>query len=172
MCSCIFVLVILSLPQQGNTPGRHWFARGSFFPVWGRCNFLILLLSADLNAVLPQSSQVVTAYLHLHVASESFYLSCLYFRICNPPTLISKGNRQPSFQGRCMQGRGRQRLLSIYYYCFYFVVFYLESWYNEVSSTRWVITPVCYQLLYAFSNGITILLFNFFFLLTWKFGPT
>ena len=82
--------------KQGNTPGGHWFARRSFFPVWGRCNFLILLLSADLNAVLPQPSQVVTAHSVPHVASEPLYLSCLYCCICNPPTLIGKGDRQPS----------------------------------------------------------------------------
>ena len=76
--------------RQGNTPGWHWLARRSFFPVWGRCNFLIPLLSADLSAVLPQPSQVVTAHLALHVASGSFYLSCLYFRICSPPTLIGR----------------------------------------------------------------------------------
>ena len=82
--------------RQGNTASGHWFARRSFFPVWGRCNFLILLLSADLNAVLPQPSRVVTAHLAPHVASEWFYLSCLYFCICSPPTLIGKGRRQLS----------------------------------------------------------------------------
>ena len=82
--------------RQGNTASGHWFARRSFFPVWGKCNFLILLLSADLNAVLPQPSRVVTAHSAPHVASESFYLSCLYFCICSPPILIGKGSRQLS----------------------------------------------------------------------------
>ena len=70
--------------RQGNTPGGHWFVRRSFFPVWGRCNFLILLLSTDLTAVLPQPSQVLAAHLTPHIASESFYLSCLCFCICTP----------------------------------------------------------------------------------------
>lgn len=82
--------------RQGNTPGGHWFARRSFFPVWGRCNFLILLLSAGLNALLPQPSQLVTTHLAPYVASEAFYLLRLYFRICSPPTLFGKENRQPS----------------------------------------------------------------------------
>ena len=81
--------------RQGNTPGGHWFVRRNFFPVWGRCNFLILLLSADLTAVLPQLSQVVAAHLTLHMALESFYLSCLYFRICSFTTVTIKGGRQP-----------------------------------------------------------------------------
>ena len=81
--------------RQGNTPGGHWFVCRSFFPLWGRCNFLIQLLCADLIAVLPQPSKAVTAHLTPHVAWESHYLSCLYFRICSPPTIISKGNRQP-----------------------------------------------------------------------------
>ena len=54
------------------------------------------MLSADLSAVLTQLIQVVAAHLAQHVASESFYLSFLYFRICSPPTLTGKGNRQPS----------------------------------------------------------------------------
>ena len=82
--------------RQDNTFDEHWFAHPSFFTVWGRCNFLILLLSADLNAVLPQPSQVVTAHSAPHVASEPFYLSCLYCCICNLPTLIGKGDRRPS----------------------------------------------------------------------------
>ena len=135
--------------RQGNAPGGYWFVRRSFFPVWGTYNFLILLLSADLNAVLLQPSQVVTAHSAPHVASESFYLSCLYFCICSPPTLISKGTggsvTSQSLLSRCMQQRGRQGLFSIYY-CFYFVVFYLESWYKVVSSSRWGNTAVCYQL--------------------------
>ena len=136
--------------RQGNAPGGYWFVRRSFFPVWGTYNFLILLLSADLNAVLLQPSQVVTAHSAPHVASESFYLSCLYFCICSPPTLINKGTggsvTSQSLLSRCMQQRGRQGLFSIYYYCFYFVVFYLESWYKVVSSSRWGNTAVCYQL--------------------------
>ena len=81
---------------QGSISGGYWFACRSFFPAWDGCNFLILLLRVDLNAVLPQPSQVVTAHSAPHVASESFYLSCLYFYICSPLTLIGKGNRRPS----------------------------------------------------------------------------
>ena len=82
--------------RHGNIHGGHWFARRSFFSVWGWCNFLILLLSADLNAVLLQPSQVVRAHSAPHVAWESSYLSCLYFCICSPPTLIGRGSRRPS----------------------------------------------------------------------------
>ena len=84
--------------RQGNTPVGHWFVRCSFFPVWGRCNFLILLLNTDLKAVLPQPSQVVTACLAPHIASESSYLSWLYFRICtlSPSSARETGSRLAS----------------------------------------------------------------------------
>ena len=57
--------------RQGNTSGRHWFVRRSFFPVWGRCTFLILLLSADLTAVPSQStpgSSNIKIYDHIFLA--------------------------------------------------------------------------------------------------------
>ena len=136
--------------RQGNTPVGHWFVRCSFFPVWGRCNFLILLLNTDLKAVLPQPSQVVTACLAPHIASESSYLSWLYFRICtlSPSSARETESRLASYSlsSHCMQGHGKQGLFSIYYYRFYFVVFYLESWYNTISSSGWANTPVRYQL--------------------------
>ena len=131
--------------RQGNTPGGHLFVRRSFFPVWGRCNFLILLLTADLTAVLPQPSQVVAAHLTPHMALESFYLSCLYFRICSFPTVTIKGDRQPSGLlapvGACRSaaGNGYSLLLLLlflfcsflfgewqewcYYFFFYFIFF-------------------------------------------------
>ena len=127
MCSCIFILVILYPPQTGYTPGGHWFARRSFFPVWGRCNFLILLLSADLSVVLPQPHKVVTSHWSPHVASGSFYLSCLYFCVCRPPTLIGKGKLGPSDQlvsPQPLHCRGAaDKSCSVFIISFYFVVF-------------------------------------------------
>ena len=79
------------IPTSDSIHGGHWFARCSSFPVWFRWNFLILLLSVDLNAALPQPSQVAIAHLAPHVASGSFYLSCLYFCVFSPPALIGVG---------------------------------------------------------------------------------
>ena len=76
---------------QSNTPDGHWFAHSSFFSVWGRCNFLILL-----------PGQVVAAHLAPHVtwappvAWGSFYLSCLYFCVCGAPFLIGGWDQRPS----------------------------------------------------------------------------
>ena len=137
--------------RQGNTASGHWFARRSFFPVWGRCNFLILLLSADLNAVLPQPSQVIAVHLASHVASEWFCLSCFYFRICSPPTIIDEGkpaavgppNLSPAAACRGAADRGCSLFIIIVFILWFF---YLESWYNVVSSPRWGNTRVFYQL--------------------------
>ena len=57
--------------RHGNTPGGHWLARCSFFLAWGRCNFLSLLLSADLSAELQKPKQVVAAPA-LNIVSGSF----------------------------------------------------------------------------------------------------
>ena len=137
--------------RQGNTLGGHWFVRRSFFPVWGRSNFLILLLSADLTAVLPQPSQVVASHLTPPIASKSFYLSCLHSRICSSPTVISKGDRQPSelvVSHQLVQAGARQVMVVLNYY-YYYLVFYLES----------------------FRSGITTLTFILFSLEMRKFGP-
>ena len=83
------------IPTSDSIHGGHWFARRSSFPVWFRWNFLILLLSVDLSAILSQPSQVATAHLAPHVAPGSFYLSCLYFCVWGPPTLIGGGGRRP-----------------------------------------------------------------------------
>ena len=125
--------------RQGNTPGGHWFVRRSFFPVWGRCNFLILLLSADLTAILPQPSQVVAAHLTPPMASESFYLSCLYFRICSSPTVISKGDWQPSellASPQLVHAGERQVMVVLYYY--YFVIFYLKSFRSGITTLYFI----------------------------------
>ena len=136
--------------RQGNTPNGHWFVRRSFFPVWGRSNFLILLLSADLTAVLPQPGQVVVAHLTPPIASKSFYLSCLHFRMCSSPTAISKRDRQPSeliVSHQLVQAGARQVMVVLNYY--YYLVFYLEN----------------------FRSGITTLTFILFSLEMLKFGP-
>ena len=129
--------------RQGNTPGGHWFVLRSFFPVWGRCNFLILLLSADLTAVVPQPSQVVAAHLTPHMVLESFHLSCLYFRICSSPTVISKGQQQPSellAPPQSVHTGARQVMVVLYYYyCFCFAVFYLESFRSRITTLSFIL---------------------------------
>ena len=129
--------------RQSNTPSGHWFVRRSFFPVWSTCNFLILLLSADLTAVLPQPSQIVAAHLTPHMASESLHLSCLHFRICSSPTVISTGDRQPSellAPPQSVDARARQVMVVLYYYyCFYFVVFYLESFRSGIATLSFIL---------------------------------
>ena len=136
--------------RQDNTFDEHWFAHPSFFTVWGRCNFLILLLRADLNAVLPQPSQVITAHSAPRVPSESFYLSSLYFCVCSPPTFIGKGNRQPFdllVSPQPLHAGARQAGVVLYLLLlFLFFSFLSESWYNLVSSSRWGDNPVSYQL--------------------------
>ena len=74
--------------------------------------------------------QVVTALSALHVVSESFYLSCHYFCICRPPTLIGKGNRRPydlivSLQP--LHAGARQTRVVLYLLLFLFCVFFLSG---------------------------------------------
>ena len=75
--------------RQGNTPNGYCFAPRSFFPVWGRCNFLSQLLSTDFNAVMWQPSLVATACVAPHESSESVYLCPIYvtFYLCLFPYL-------------------------------------------------------------------------------------
>ena len=115
------------IPTSDSIHGGHWFARRSSFPVWFRWNFLILLLSVDLNAALPQPSQVATAHLAPHVASGSFYLSCLYFCVCSPPTLIGVGGGGRRPPGLLVSPRVLHVVLYLFI-IYYFSLFWLYTY--------------------------------------------
>ena len=68
------------------------------------------------------------------MASESFYLSCLYFRICSSPIVISTGDRQPSellAPPQSVHAGARQVIvvLSIAQCCVGFVTMYNAAYY-------------------------------------------
>ena len=90
--------------------------------------------------MLQQPSQIVAAHLTPPMASESFYLSCLYLRICSSPTVISKGDWQQTellASPQSVHAGERQVMVVLYYY--YFVVFYLESFRSGITTLYFIL---------------------------------